>query len=255
MTKNKLSICYRILGIITSIAIVLTGVCFMAGCLNIYNSGDHPYTPQAVAEGFAGFEFLVYITVGLCVITTVADLFIDNATKRTHSKMYKNILSDLQAKKDFDGADSATITAINKERKNRKIHSIIRSLLLCLSSVIFLTYALNINNFHKSEINSSMIKAMSVLIPCLAVPFIYAVFTAYYNDKSFKRELESVKQLPNKQVKDTNVSSKSTNRILVVRIAILVVAAAILVYGYCSGGTADVLTKAINICTECIGLG
>ncbi|MBQ8580085.1 MAG: thioredoxin [Oscillospiraceae bacterium] len=26
-------------------------------------------------------------------------------------------------------------------------------------------------------------------------------------------------------------------------------------YGAAAGGTADVLTKAVNICTECVGLG
>ena len=36
---------------------------------------------------------------------------------------------------------------------------------------------------------------------------------------------------------------------------ILAVAVSILIYGYMNGGTADVLTKAINICTECVGLG
>ena len=34
-----------------------------------------------------------------------------------------------------------------------------------------------------------------------------------------------------------------------------VVGLVILVYGFFAGGTADVLTKAVNICTECVGLG
>ncbi|MBE6563056.1 MAG: thioredoxin [Ruminococcaceae bacterium] len=40
-----------------------------------------------------------------------------------------------------------------------------------------------------------------------------------------------------------------------VKLAILILAAAALIYGAIAGGTADVLTKAVNICTECIGLG
>ena len=39
------------------------------------------------------------------------------------------------------------------------------------------------------------------------------------------------------------------------RIVILFVALFFGVYGLLNGGAADVLTKAINICTECIGLG
>ncbi|MBE5939024.1 MAG: thioredoxin [Lachnospiraceae bacterium] len=39
------------------------------------------------------------------------------------------------------------------------------------------------------------------------------------------------------------------------RISLLVIGLALLIFGFISGGTADVITKAINICTECIGLG
>ena len=40
-----------------------------------------------------------------------------------------------------------------------------------------------------------------------------------------------------------------------VRYAFLAFGIAIMVYGFLSGGTVDVLTKAVNICTECVGLG
>ncbi|MBR6593976.1 MAG: thioredoxin [Clostridia bacterium] len=40
-----------------------------------------------------------------------------------------------------------------------------------------------------------------------------------------------------------------------VRLALLVIGAVLLTVGICMGGMADVLTKAINICTECVGLG
>ena len=40
-----------------------------------------------------------------------------------------------------------------------------------------------------------------------------------------------------------------------VRWAILGLAIALFVYGFFAGGTKDVLTKAVNICRECVGLG
>ncbi|MBQ2981771.1 MAG: thioredoxin [Lachnospiraceae bacterium] len=39
------------------------------------------------------------------------------------------------------------------------------------------------------------------------------------------------------------------------RIAFIIIGIGILIYGFATGGTRDVLTKAVNICTECIGLG
>lgn len=48
-----------------------------------------------------------------------------------------------------------------------------------------------------------------------------------------------------------------TNKILllVTRIAVGVIAITFIIVGACNGGANDVLIKAINICTECIGLG
>ncbi|MBE6809978.1 MAG: thioredoxin [Ruminococcaceae bacterium] len=40
-----------------------------------------------------------------------------------------------------------------------------------------------------------------------------------------------------------------------IKIIIIVVAISAIIFGALIGGFADVLTKAVNICTECIGLG
>ncbi|MBQ2892667.1 MAG: thioredoxin [Oscillospiraceae bacterium] len=39
------------------------------------------------------------------------------------------------------------------------------------------------------------------------------------------------------------------------RLAILGIALVLIIGGYIAGGTADVLAKAVAICTECVGLG
>jgi len=44
-------------------------------------------------------------------------------------------------------------------------------------------------------------------------------------------------------------------RINLIRAALIVVALALIVAGILNGGLRDVLYKAKNICTECIGLG
>lgn len=54
---------------------------------------------------------------------------------------------------------------------------------------------------------------------------------------------------------DSPASSQSGNKLLYVRLALLGVGIAIFAYGFIAGGTADVMTKAVNICTECVGLG
>ena len=59
----------------------------------------------------------------------------------------------------------------------------------------------------------------------------------------------------NKKVDDTKTSATTDNKTKITRLVILGVAIAVLILGFAFGGYADVLTKAVNICTECIGLG
>ncbi len=253
--KNKTTVLiHRIFGIVLSASLILAGICFITGCLSIYYSGDTPYSREAVADVFSKIAVPVYVCIALTVIGFILEFILPLAEniKRTE-KVPEMIRKALLDKKTFDGADPDTLNIINKEEKSRRIHVLIRTLLLVIGAVVFLIYALNPDNFHSSEINSSIIGAMWVLIPCLAVPFAYSVFTAYYCNKSIAREIELIKQLP--AAKDKTEKKQSSVTVNAVRIVILCIGVAILVWGFLSGGTADVLTKAVNICTECIGLG
>ena len=71
--------------------------------------------------------------------------------------------------------------------------------------------------------------------------------------KSILKEIELLKQCPKKGAPQSE--SAKPCHCAKVRCAILLAAAALALFGFFSGGTADVLTKAVNICTECIGLG
>lgn len=58
-----------------------------------------------------------------------------------------------------------------------------------------------------------------------------------------------------KKVDDTKTYATTDNKTKITRLVVLGVAIAVLICGFAFGGYADVLTKAVNICTECIGLG
>ena len=259
MKKENMIRFHRIYGILLSISIVLAGICLIAGSLTIYFTGERIYSREIVAETFSSIAIPVYICLALTILSFILELILPSEIqKQKPQKAYANILERMLTKKEMNDCNPMLLQSINKERKSRKLHIIIRTVLLCISSIAFLSYALNGNNFHQSEINTSMIHAMWVMIPCLIVPFGYALFTVYYNDKSLQREIELVKRLPSSENKNNEseisiiLSEKKEN---ILRYALLFVGIVILVYGFISGGTVDVLTKAINICTECIGLG
>jgi len=60
---------------------------------------------------------------------------------------------------------------------------------------------------------------------------------------------------PVKSVKNTPVKADDAKKVRTVRIVILSAAGLFIILGLFNGSAKDVLIKAINICTECIGLG
>ena len=52
-----------------------------------------------------------------------------------------------------------------------------------------------------------------------------------------------------------SMAKTSRPRMTLLRNVVLAASILLLILGICTGGTADVLTKAVNICTECVGLG
>ncbi len=244
----------KILGILLSISIFISGICMIMQCLAIYNSGDKPYSRQAVALAFGEISLPVFICLALVIITFIYNFVVDGIYARgTVIKNNSYTIKAIARNKDVYNIDDPTL---KKERRTRMIYSTIQVVLIIIGFTFFFFYALNPSNFHQSEINASMIKAMAVFGSCILIPFVYSIISAFVINKSREREIKKIRELakdaPAKSTTD-NISNK--NVYIFIKIAALLVAAGIIVYGLCSGGTADVLTKAINICTECIGLG
>ena len=99
-----------------------------------------------------------------------------------------------------------------------------------------------------------MVNAVACLVPCVVIPMIAAVYGDIQTKQSLRREIDLLKRAgSNREPVKTPAGRVFPRR--TVSAALLVLAVAALAYGYLTGGTADVLTKAINICTECVGLG
>ena len=231
----------------------------MAACLHIYNAGgEQPYTPQTVAAAFSTIAIPVYVTLGALVGSIVLHTLLPAPSEKVKAeKHYAVILRKHYEKADMDSCNSELKEKLLKLQKGRRANLKICAALLAVCSGIFLAYALNSNNFHSSDINGSMVKAVLVLLSCLAIPFGYAVFATYAAKKSILKEIELVKLAPLATRRNTSAPIKAENGkpIQILRWSLVCIAVALLVFGYFAGGTTDVLTKAVNICTECVGLG
>ena len=251
---------HLIYSIALSAMLIVAGFCLMVACVGIYRSGDKPFSPEAVAAAFRGIAVPVYLCLALIIGGFVLDGFLPADRKKPSlQKQHKAILDRLYAKTDMRYAPPHVQSEIKTMQNRRKLFQGITLGLLALGTVIFLIYGLNPNHFHQSEINASMVKAMWVFLPCLAVPFCYGVFSAYYSRVTLVKEAELVKAVlaggGKAAVAEVAPRRDGSKVLLAVRCGLLAAGIAVLIYGFVSGGTQDVLTKAINICTECVGLG
>lgn len=290
MTKDKNARIHRIYGIILSALLIIAGICLMVACVDIYKSGDKPFSREAVAAHFSAIAIPIYLCLAAIFGGAVLQLLWPAESKKPRIiKQYDMILDRLYDKTDLEACDISVVREIGALARGRHVHSRIFAGVLALAAISFLMYALNGSNFHRTDINASMINAMVVLLPCLVITFGYAVFITYYIRASLEKEIALVKKAaadyPRKtpapaltatdagadaspsismgatetvpiSVSDTSKASKSGDTsALVLRLVVLGIGALLLIYGFATGGVADVMTKAVNICTECIGLG
>jgi hypothetical protein len=113
------------------------------------------------------------------------------------------------------------------------------------------------------DINGNVINSMKLVLPCTAFGLAILTAISLWEKASLSTELALVKlavaaaplskdaEIPEKKAQKS-LSPKAT---WIIRGAVAAVAVTFIVLGIFNGGMADVLGKAIRICTECIGLG
>ena len=245
---------HQFYGWVLTLGLLAAAALLIHGCVSIYRLGDRPFSPETVAVAFSRISVPIYIVLALVAGSFLLQLCLPLAEKKTVTPFYPMQLARLQARLDLDRvSDSFVKGRIRKLRSARRLHTAITGILLVICSGIFLSYGLNPANFHQSEINHSMAMAMLLFFPCLAVPFGYGCFTAFYGLKLAKEEVALSRQVLKEA--ETQPAVKKEGWLLWLRLGLLCIGLGLLVYGFLTGGTADVLTKAINICTECVGLG
>jgi hypothetical protein len=249
-----------------TVALSLAAVCLIIACWGIYNSGEkHPFTPQSVADAFQKICIPVYIALALVAGGFVLNiLFPREKEKLMPKKQYAAIAKKQHARLDVNTCDPTFLISIKKEQRCRQDRKIFALTLLVIGSAVFLIYGLNPDHFHDHQVNESMIQAMYWLAPCMAVPFAYSSWMVYQDKLSLMREIDLLKAaitqapaVPISTPGSRKVAKKhsSDRTFLSAQRIVLAIAIALLIYGLLTGGTGDVLTKAVNICTECVGLG
>lgn len=253
MTEKSVSNARFILRILTSLYVVVSGVFMTRACIMMYlaDAYSRESAVSAVSSSLIILIPAVLFAVAGLIFEFMTDSKIDDTPNR---KDTKSILERFTAKKDIANCDPELASLIKNERKRRKIRTILLSVVTAVPTALILAYSLNGNNF-STDINASVIDAMKLIIPYSIITFAFAIYTVYRNEKSIVRETELLKKAPDGDKKEAVKKCDGYYCREVTKVVLLVVGIGLFIYGYLSGGIEDVLTKAVNICTECIGLG
>lgn len=250
---KKLSI-RQIFSIILTISLILAGICLMYACYHVYSTGgDQPYSAARVAEAFAPIAPVVYVALGLSLVS----LFLPKEEKRSKiEKNYELALQRLHQKHDVQGCgDKKLVYAIASEQRRRKNNRLVTWILLSLGFAVSLIYSTNMDNMVASNSTPKVMNFALVMGACFAIPFGYGVYSAYAHKVSIRKELELMKLVAaprNTPLVITKTQPKYMAYIPYVGIAVAVV---LIVVGYLGNGQAGVLAKAVEICKECVGIG
>ena len=146
--------------------------------------------------------------------------------------------------------------AAQQEAYRRKIH-VIAAAAVCIISAFALAYLLNGDNFGSWELEQLMGQMLLHVVPCLALCFAVLLLAARECRRSMVREINLIRSAPLRATAgcvDVEEPGKNTPT-AILRCVLYVLAFVLILLGIRNGGMQDVLIKAINICTECIGLG
>lgn len=276
-TCKTVRLCY---GIALSLMTAVTGALFIWQTLDIYLSGgSRPFTREIVLERLnriapAFWIWVVMVAVGFIIWEVFAVSY-----KRAPLKDDCYALRRLK-KRVTQKVGESGLASLKAVKRGELINLIVKlcAAALCLAGVAYgIAYLATASNFPKTDVNGEMLNMAAHLAPCVFAALLILCGVTLYLSLSAKKQLPHVKQIiasakadekngveavyvtGNTAVADLYGRWKALSNhkyfILGVRIAIAVFAVTFIILGIVNGNMRAILIKAINICTECIGLG
>ncbi len=283
MSKQTIKRIHIAYGVVLTLLILTVGAALILSCLDIYRSGDRPFSTESVKTHFSAIALPVYLcivwAVGGFVLAVALPLEKGKLKSRTSSKI---TLSRLSGKLDLSRCPAELARDIRSLRVWRLVLILTSTLFYLAGATLALIYVLNKNNFPAADdqFNAEILRGTLKIARYLGPPFFHSIVVSLLNHGFRKREIALTKEAitlcatrpdlcpsPHEPVDDNggrpcpigkikSAFTKHQKTILtVVRCVVLGVGALFVLLGIFNGGMSDVVQKAIKICTECIGLG
>lgn len=248
--------------IIVSVQTFLMGLLFIIQICRIYfGADDKPYSREICGK-YLGQILVVIIIWILLIIASGIYFTITSKEKKIFSKtsnLTKLKVLLLNAP-DFTNENLTNeYELIKKEEKKRLIYNIVNIVIVVLCSIMGLCYLLNVKHFESTgNVTNQVIDMTFYLLPWVIIAFTSFITFTILSEISAKNSIELIKlviKADGKKITKYHEDKRKKLAINIARGVIITISVIFIIVGITNGGAKDVLRKAINICTECIGLG
>ena len=257
-------------GIIFGAFTVVVGALFIWQVLSVYNlpapdgyQGDwHPFSRGTVVEALDKIALFFWLWIaGIIIGFVLWEVFPVTDKPR-------KICPDLQLarliKRMPSSAPEGKEGDFNAVKSANKITFALKVgawAMFGIAAVYALVYLCIPSNFPNKDVTHEMLNMAKNVFPCVFAGLIVVCGAAIYEKYAVKRVLPLVQNVTKglkpqqKQLNKVQAFFEDWRVILGVRVAIAVAAVVLIICGALNGSARTVFIKAINICTECIGLG
>ena len=258
MKQNKIN---KLFLIIVSIQTILLGILFIVQVLRIYYGNDQTFTADICKEYILQILPVIILWVVLLIASyiylEVKNYKLKNIAKLTNDLKLRTFESICPSYE--EGILDNEYMLLNKEKQKRKNAGIINIVILILCSLMGIGYLVQKEHFlSNGDLTKQAIQMTIHLIPWVIISLISTIAYVLYEEHSAKVSIDLIKIIIKSKGKKEFITKQDIRKhkiINIARLAVIVLSITFIIHGTYNGGASDVYQKAINICTECIGLG
>ena len=254
MTRNRVYL------ILQAALCILLVVLLSVSAVSIYREGaarkaEHPleaiYTREIAAERFAPIAPLFFASIGLMIAGLVLGVKDENADKPVRdSELARDLIVARVAEPSED---------MRKARSRQKL--LLRGgwgvFAVCMLPILI--YIVNPAHFPQEDLEGMFYGLIRVVIPWTALGLCALAVTFILREKWVLAEAEAaqarIREEKELGIKPEPGKAPQPKNMRPLQIMLVIAAIGFIVAGVFNGSARDVLYKAINICTECVGLG
>lgn len=254
MSKDKIKNIHLVYSCITAALVVIVGIAMIISCVMIHGSGDRPFSREVIALALSKLAIPCLVCLVLIVGSIVLHIVLPVEEEKAKGIVRNSDLLQRYAA-NFSQLSENDQKQMQKETSLRRTLKLVTAIIIAALAVYPILYFADVSHFGVTDINGDIMSAVLVALIPAAVSLVLVYLCGLLCDASIQRQIDICKNNSLKAAKIPHQESKNVKYMGAVRCVLIVAAAALIILGIANDGVADVLGKAIRICTECIGLG